>query len=191
MKSIVLAYEDQYCEELHRLIRALRRDAGQPGLVIEARAVRGTGNFAEEVSRLLRLPLPQTKRPPDRVVCIADSDSPQELAPAGTAAPVSGDARALDEWVIQFEESWKDFLVQRARLAAQDAARLFVVCLRWSKESLLVASPDALLDHADKHGRRSRVDALLNACEPRPESLPDEDFVLSYRRPQDCLDRVF
>lgn len=35
MKSVVLAYEDQYCEELHRLIEALRRDAGQPGLILD------------------------------------------------------------------------------------------------------------------------------------------------------------
>lgn len=189
MKSIVLAYEDQYCEELHRLVRALRRDAGQPGLVLESRAVRGTGNFAEEVPKLLRLPLKQTKRPPDRVVCVGDGDRPQNLVPKGAAAPPSGDVGALEEWVIDFERSWRDFLVERGRLGERDAARLFVVCLRWSKESLLVASPDALLDRAGE--RRGELESFLKACDPCPDSLPDEDFIRHYRRPNDCLDRVF
>lgn len=189
MKSVVLAYEDQYCEELHRLIKALRRDAGQPGLILEPRAVRGTGNFAEEVQKLLRLPLKQTRRPPDRVVCVADGDRPRNLAPTGVAAPLEGSSETLEQWVIDFEKSWRDFLVARARLTDQDAERLFVVCIRWSKESLLVASPDALLDRAGE--RRGELESLLRACDPSPESLPDEEFVHRYRTPQGCLDRVF
>lgn len=189
MKSVVVAYEDQYCEELHRLVKALRRDAGQPGLVLEPRAVRGTGNFADEVQKLLRLPLKQTKQPPDRVVCVADGDRPQNLVPTGAAAPTSSSADILEQWVIDFEKSWKDFLVQRAQLGERDAARLFVVCLRWSKESLLTASPEALVDRAGE--RRSEIESFLNTCDPRPESLPDEDFMRHYRTPQACLDKVF
>lgn len=189
MKSIVVAYEDQYCEELHGLLKKLRRDAEQPGLILEPRPVRGTGNFVEEVQKLLRLPLKQTKRPPDRVVCVADGDRPQNLVPTATAAPSVSDAASLAQWVIDFEKSWKDFLVERARLGEKDAVRLFVVCIRWSKESLLIASPDALLERAAE--RRSELGSLLAACGPDPLSLANEEFVLRYRTPQDCLDKVF
>lgn len=49
MSSIVIAYEDDYHEELHLLIKALRRDRGLPGLILEGRPVRGTGKFGHEV----------------------------------------------------------------------------------------------------------------------------------------------
>jgi hypothetical protein len=37
--AIVIAYEDAYHEELHRLVKALRRDRGLPGLILEAQPV--------------------------------------------------------------------------------------------------------------------------------------------------------
>lgn len=189
MKSVVLAYEDSYCDELHRLIKAPRRDAGQPALILEPRPIRGTGNFAEEVQKLLRLPLSQTRQPPDRVVCVADADSPQNLVPTGAATPSMVDASALDRWLIDFEKSWKDFLVERARLTEQDIERLFVVCIRWCKESLLIASPDALIERAGE--RRNAVESLIASCVPCPDSIAEEDFVRHYRRPVHCLDRIF
>ena len=74
MRSIVIAYEDDYHEELHLLVKAMRRDRGLPEMLVEGRPVRGTGNFVHEAPRLLRTPLKQTKLPPDRVVCLADAD---------------------------------------------------------------------------------------------------------------------
>lgn len=188
MRSIVIAYEDQYFEALHGLVKSLRRDAGLPGIILEPRPVRGTGNFVGEVPKLLREPLKQTKLPPDRVVCVADADRPQNLVPDALAAPMLADAGALERWVLDFERSWRDFLVRDAHLAEQAAARLCVVCIRWSKESLLVASPDALLDYGRE--RRDRVEAVLGHCRPCPVGLPDQDFAHHYRSPEDCMDSV-
>jgi hypothetical protein len=61
VRSIVIAYEDKYFEELHRLIKRLRVDHGLPGLCLEPRSVQGTGGFINEVPKLLRTPLKQTK----------------------------------------------------------------------------------------------------------------------------------
>ncbi|WP_437640399.1 hypothetical protein [Sorangium sp. So ce854] len=189
MSSIVIAYEDDYHEELHLLVKALRQDRGLPGMIVEGRPVRGTGNFVHETPRLLRTPLKQTKLPPDRVVCLADADRPQDLVPRAPPAPAGADSTALDQWVRVFEASWKDHLVRESKLSEEAASRLYVCCMRWSKESLLVACPDALLEHAG--GRRERVRALLDACVPAPATLGAAEFVVSYRKPTECLERVF
>ncbi len=189
MKSIVIAYEDNYHEELHHLVKALRRDRGLPGIILEGRPVRGTGNFVAETPRLLRAPLKQTKLPPDRVVCLGDADRPQNLVPEAQPAPPEADGSALDQWVLAFEESWRNHLVEEGHLSEEQAARLCVCCIRWSKESLLVSCPDALLAHAE--GRRAQVQVLLDACVPAPATLGAADFVVKYRRPDKCLDQVF
>ncbi|WP_437683394.1 hypothetical protein [Sorangium sp. So ce131] len=191
MRSIVIAYEDKYCEELHRFIKRLRNDNGLPGICLESRSVQGTGGFINDVAKLLRTPLKQTKLPPDRLVCLADADRPQNLAPDAPVAPSSDDNDALDRWVFELEKSWWDFLVREAHLHAESTARLRVICLRWNKESLLVASPDALVDYADKHKRRDQLQSLLDACNPRPTMLADADFILRYRKTDSCMDNVF
>lgn len=116
MSSIVIAYEDDYHEELHLLVKALRRDRGLPGMILEGRPVFGTGNFVHEAPRLLRTPLKQTKLPPDRVVCLGDADRPQNLLPGAQPAPDEADGTALEQWVIACSgtrasalwTSWKD-----------------------------------------------------------------------------------
>lgn len=192
MRSIVIAYEDQYCEKLHLLVKALRKDRGLPkDVCLESRSVRGTGGFVNEVPKLLRMPLKQTKLPPDLVVCLGDADRPKNLAPDAPPAPGSADARALDGWVVGLENQWRDFLVHKANIDATSAARLRTVCLRWNKESLFLATPDALLDYAAQRDRRAQVESLLNACTPCPSSLADEAFTPSYRSTDRCLDLVF
>lgn len=192
MNSIVIAYEDDYHKELHLLVKALRRDRGQSPVILEDRTVRGTGNFVGEVPRFLRTPLKQTRRPPDRVVCLADADRPQNLVPNALPAPAETDGAALDEWVLAFEASWKDHLVRESKLSEEHASRLFVRSIRWSKESLLVACPEALLERAERNGGpREPVQALLDGCSPPPATLGAADFVVRYRKPVQCLDRVF
>lgn len=189
VRSIVIAYEDDYCKELHLLIKRLRVDGGQPGLILESATVRGTGGFINEVPKLLRTPLKQTKQPPDRLVCLADADRPKNLSPEAPPAPDANDG-AVEQWVLELEKSWRALLVRGASLSDEAAARLRVCCLRWNKESLLVASPEALLDYATKHLRYEQVKALLEGCDPCPMTLADEDFVLRYRKPDGCMDRV-
>jgi hypothetical protein len=189
VSSIIIAYEDDYHEELHLLIKALRRDRGLLGIILEARPVRGTGNFAHEVPSLLRLPLKQTKLPPSRVVCLGDADRPQDLVPGASSAPIGADGPALDQWVVELEARWREHLVRTSNLSDEQASRLCVCGVRWSKESLLISCPDALLAHAGR--RREQVKALLEACVPAPMTLEASDFVLKYQRPADCLDRVF
>ncbi|MCC6553811.1 MAG: hypothetical protein IT372_12425 [Polyangiaceae bacterium] len=124
-------------------------------------------------------------------MCLADADRPQNLVPDAPKAPSSDDKDALEQWVIGLEKAWFDSLVREAHLAGDATARLRTLCLRWSKESLLIASPDALLDQALQRERRGEVESLLNACTPCPTTLASEDFILRYRRPDDCMDKVF
>ena len=188
MSSILIAYEDDYHEELHLLLKALRRDRGLAGLTLEG-PVRGTGNFVREAPRLLRTPLKQTKAPPDRVVCLADADRPSNLVPSASLPAMTANRAALDEWVLDFEVRWREHLIHEGPLSAELAARLRVCAVRWSKESLLVACPDALLDHAGT--ARNQVAQLLAACSPPPATLAPADFVVEYRKPNTCLDSVF
>jgi len=190
VKSIVVAYEDKYCNELHLLVKALRRDAGAPAMILEPRSVRGTGRFANEVPRILRDRLKQTKLPPDRVVCLGDADRPQNLVPDAEPAP-QGDAQAVENWVLALEQSWRAILISEAHISDTDSERLRVVCLRWSKESLLVACTDALRAYALERERRDALDAVLNTCEPCPTKLDDAEFSQRYRKPGRCLDDVF
>lgn len=191
MKTVVLAFEDQYYEELFTLIKRLRRDQGLAGMVLFGTSVRGTGGFINEVPKLLRIPPGQASVLPDLVVCLADADRPGNLLPGAADSPISDDGRALDEWVTQFEGAWREYLLTTARISPQDHVRVRTVCLRWSKESLLVASPDALLEHAAKRERRAEVQTILDQCRPSPIGLADQEYGLRYRSPEDCLNRIF
>ena len=189
MTAIVIAYEDDYFEQLHHLIKGLRRDSGLPALILEPRTVRGTGSFINEVPKLLRAPIKQTRLPPDRVVCLADADRPKDLFPGAPEAPSA--AADLEPWLKDLETSWLDYLVREAHIPVAAVPKLRVICLRWNKESVLLASPEALLEHAGDH-KRWAVHTLLAACEPCPTTLErDEDFILRYRKPGTCLDNVF
>lgn len=187
-EATLLVYEDQYCGELHSLVKGLRKDAGHPGRILEFASVRGTGNFAREVPKLLRLPLRPTKRPPDRLVCVADADKPGNLTPG--AGPPPTDALSLDTWIIALEEGWKNRLIQGASLPSDATARLRTVCLRWNKESLLVACPDALMELASEADRSVELTAVLKACDPSPLELSDAHFVHRYRAPDQCMRQV-
>lgn len=191
MKTVVLAFEDQYYPELFALIKRLRRDRGLEGMALFGTSVRGTGGFINEVPKLLRIPPGQANVLPDLVVCLADADRPGNLLPGASDSPNTDNRRALDEWVLQFEGAWREYLLQKARISPQDHVRVRTVCLRWSKESLLVASPDALLEHAAKRERREEVQTILDQCQPSPIGLADHEYGLRYRSPEDCLNRIF
>lgn len=124
------------------------------------------------------------------MVCLADADRPRNLVPSAAAAPEGNDRQAADKWVRTLEESWRNLLVRQTHLPDDSAARLRVICLRWSKETVLTSSPAALLDHASKLGRRAQVESILRDCSPCPTALGDEDFVLRYPAPERCLDGV-
>lgn len=190
-RSIVLAYEDQYCDALHLFLKRLRRDRGLPGIVLEPWPVRGTGNFAREVPKILRLPLKQTRAPPDHVVCVGDADKPANLTSSAPPLPAVQTDETLDAWILDLERTWHESLVRGAKLAATDSVRVRAVCLRWNKESLLIASPEALLDHAKKYGRSEPVSQwLATRCDPSPFELDDRKFTRTYRRPSVCMDDV-
>lgn len=188
MTAIVIAYEDAYHEQFHLLVKALRRDRGLPGLILEAQPVGGTGNFVHEAPRILRTPLKQTKRPPDRVVCLADADRPPNLVPGQALPPAGASAAAIETWLLSFEATWRAHLIAEAHLTTEQAGRLCVLCLRWSKESLLTACPEALLAHARE--RRDAVATVLASCPPPPATLADAEFIVRYRKPDHCLDAV-
>lgn len=190
MKTVVIAFEDQYYEELYKLIKRLRRDRGLPGIALFGRSVRGTGGLARELPRLLRMPPGEAKILPDLVVCLGDADKPGNLVPGAAGAP--GEERgAQDAWIAEFERVWLASLLRTGAIAAQDHERVRVVCMRWNKESVLIAGPDALLERAEQRGRRGAVEKLLDECVPVPGTLADDEYCVRYRTPQRCLDRVF
>jgi hypothetical protein len=189
-KSIVIAYEDNYCDEFHLLVKKLRRDLGQSDLILEARPVKGTGQFINEVPKLLRTPLKQTKSPPDRVVCVADADKPGNLVPLAEKAPPTADVAELDQWVSNFDASWLNHLKQECKLPEDSAARLHVVSLRWNKESLLISSLTALREYATVRECSKEVEQILAQCKPHPENVINEAFISHYRDPQACLDKL-
>jgi hypothetical protein len=191
VSSTLLAYEDQYHDNLHLLIKKLRRDAALPGIILEKTTVRGTGGFINDVPKLLRTPLKQTRKPPDRLICLADADRPQNLVPGSPGPPAGDDGTSLDSWIVELEAAWLEHLRGRLNLPPADETRLRVVVLRWSKESLLIASPDALLEYAQKHERGPQVRALLANCDPDPWKAADREFMTAYQEPRSCLDVVF
>lgn len=190
MRAIVLLYEDAYHAGLHRLVQALRRGTDARPTILEARSARGSGGFVSEVGPQLRAPLKQTRRPPDLVVCVADADRPTNLAPL--AAGVPDDPSALDTWVRELERAWHASLVERARIDEGTAARLRTLVLRWNKESLLVACPDALVAYGERSspGKGARVEALMAACIPAPRSIADAAYTLEYRDPARCIEQI-
>jgi hypothetical protein len=188
--AMLILYEDHYCNELHPLIKALRRDAGLSG-ILESKAVDGTGNFGRGVPKWLRLPLAGTRRPPDRVICVGDADRPRSLYPNARSAPT--EAQGLDGWARELEDGWRGHLIERNAegvLTAEAASRLRTIVLRWNKESLLIACPDALRDYAHVFNRRAELEALLAGCEPSPLELGSDGFIHEFRRPDACMERV-
>jgi hypothetical protein len=187
--STLIVYEDAYHEQVHGLVKALRRDLGRTGSILEGEPGRGTGQFENMLGPLLRKPLKQTRARPDRVICVADADRPANLAgPSAPPRPSSASSDALTRWVLDLEGAWKARLVVAARLVAEEQERVEVVCLRWSKESLLVACPDALLEYAAH--RAEEVRAVMAGCRPDPMDVDDPDFVALYQSPGACMDAV-
>lgn len=189
MNATLIVYEDAYHEQLHLLVKALRKRLGRAGSILEGEPGRGTGQFENVLGPLLRRPLKQTRARPDRVICVADADRPRNLA--GVAAPprpTEMTLGALDPWVEDLERAWRTRLVAAARLNAEEQARVEVVCLRWAKESLLVACPDALLEYAAP--REEEVRAVMAGCHPDPTLAEDSSFVTQYQNPGACMDSV-
>jgi hypothetical protein len=185
----VILYEDEYHAELHRLIKRIRtRDLGRGSAIIEPATARGDGGFVRELPLLLRTMQRATRRPPDRVVCVADADRPANLYPEMSPAPIGATPEQLRAWLASLESSWRDALLLRAGVSAEDAPRVSVACLLWNKESLLIACPDALEDFAGED--RAAVTTHLATCQPPLGAVTDEAFSTTYRNPARCLDAV-
>lgn len=187
----VVLYEDEYHAELHRLIKRIRtRDLGRDAAIIEPATARGDGGFVRELPLLLRTMQRTTKRPPDRVLCVADADRPANLCPGTTPPPAPTDATpdALRAWLAALEGAWRESLLRRANIAAEDAPRVAVACLLWNKESLLISCPDALEDFAGES--RAEVTGQLAQCEPPPSGVVDDAYATTFRSPARCLDAV-
>lgn len=156
-------------------------------------SARGTGGFAQELRRRIDQVLPrgaEARSKVDRVVCVADADRPSNLVPGFRAAPAPGNEALLEAWVRELESAWKAHLVKTAHLDASQSARVEVLCLRWSKESVLIAAHDALVA-ACEAPLRPQVDELLAKCIPAdPRSTPDEGFTDRFRDPQRCVEQV-
>lgn len=190
MTWTLLAYEDKYFAQLHTLVKALRRDLGRATTIIEGEGVNGTGGFQNELGRQLGRRDKRTKAPASLVICVADADRPQNLAGSNAPAkPQDATPEALDAWVLELEGAWKKRLLEDSRVNPSEASRVEVVCLRWSKESLLVSCPDALLDFAGSTNAAA-LRNLFARCDPDPTTATDDMFMVRYARPGACMDDV-
>lgn len=189
MTWTLLAYEDKYIEHLHRLVKAIRRDRGGAPCVIESESVGGTGKFERELGPMLGRRDKRTRAPAARVICVADADRPTNLA-AGSAPPrpAQETAATLDAWVVSLEDAWRAHLIAKARISPDDVPRVAVCCVRWSKESLLIACPDALIEHAGINAEEVRDQ--IRACDPDPDTTPDAEYCVRYQSPSRCMDQV-
>lgn len=174
----------------------MRQDLGLPDVCIQRpQTARGTGGFAKEARSLINTPFSrgtEPRAPADKIVCIADADRPQNLVPKFRPAPPKGDP-AVGTWLKELEAAWLSQLVQNARLNEAERSRVETLCLRWSKESLLIAAVDALRAFMDED-RLAEVDAFLEQCEPSPIATnfaPPSSFTDIYRDPQECLKGIF
>lgn len=184
---VALLYEDEKYKQFDLLIRRLRRaSGGPPNLAIEPIPAFGYGGFRKEIRRLISYPLPRRPRvKPAHIVALADGDCPAQLVPGAPAPPPS--ASDQDAWCRALETAWHQRLTND--LPTEDRARVHTVVLRWSRESVLIACPEAL---SSSGADRAALDQFLaNQCKPDPRTVADADYVSTFTRPQDCLERAF
>lgn len=184
--AIRIVYEDSYYESLDKLVRRVRRDSTDaPDLLLECVSAQGAGGFLEEARKALRAPMQSTKQRPDAVVLIADGDQPKNLVPNAAKAPSNTSSEQLNSWATTLESQWKDSLVKNG---LGGNLHTFVLC--WSKESLLIAATNALLERAGTQA--NAVQEVFNACKPQsPLTVSDEMFTSTFTTPTDCLHSVF
>lgn len=186
-KFVLVAYEDDYCRALHNVVKALLRERGGNVSLSDPQTAQGTGNFARYVGPWLGQRLRETREQPAGVVLVADADRPGNLVTNHPGPPREGPAAEDDAWIKGLEDAWRASLIQRASLDANRASCLRVLCVRWNKESVLVAALSALRAWAPSAGS---LDAVLKSCPPEPDAVADVEYTATFRRPARCMDTV-
>lgn len=194
MRSIVVIFEDEYCDDLFHLLKTIRtKDLAMPSVAIHGpMSAKGTGGFAAELNRVLPLRFPRGPLPAsaaDIVICVADADRPANLIGKAAADAIAKREPSMGlSWVLELERLWLNDLQSKVRPGS--SPQLATCCLRWSKESLLIAGLTTLREYCDDH-RRSLFDDELTRCKPsNPQSITDESFVSTFRDPQGCIHRI-
>jgi hypothetical protein len=181
-RAVLLVWEDQYYDKLNRLIRRVRLDmGGPPRLVLISESAQGNGNFARYVTQRLVRRSPTGQPPPVFVIALADADRYATLVPRFQPPPDG--RRDQARWSRQLRREWTTQLRQAAQAGGvAEPTRLFGLPLRWSRESVAIASLSALQEWAG-----TDIDPFLSKCKPDPRGLPSWDFAHTYRTPSNCL----
>jgi hypothetical protein len=181
-RTVLLVWEDQYYDKLNRLIRRARLDmGGPPHLVLTSESAQGNGNFARYVTQRLVRRSPTGQPPPSFIVALADADRYETLVP-GFQRPPDG-RREQARWSRKLRRAWTTLLRQVAQAGGvTQPTRLFGLPLRWSRESVAIASLLALQEWAGID-----INPFLSRCKPDPRGLPAWDFAHTYRTPSNCL----
>lgn len=184
--SLLVAYEDTYCQELDRTLRrAVQRDEAL-SVPRDFHPVEGVTKFPRFIGhdwrRFRDHGFPVKGKPrPEAVLCIADADA--VASHFGVEAP----GRPYAEWVARADQEFTTLLRKETR----EPDRVHGAVLRWNLESTLIAAHDEseamqrlagleLLDTA-------RLDGFLQDCTPDPRSVADEAFTDTFERPQRCI----
>lgn len=179
----LLLFEDSYFKKLEVLVRKMRKDINPDAtLPVEAASVNGYSNFSKEIARALRTPLMRKHDPPSIIIAVGDADRAHEFGAKIPKPPLP--PATSNTWIAEAEWRWWSWLKDTTN-TTEGQERLAVCLLRWSKENILTASPEMLLEALPEQIRH-RSQTFLDACAPPPRTAVPEDFLL-YRRPEKCL----
>lgn len=187
--NVLIAYEDAYHAAFDVAVRRARPKAVARQLVHHA--VEGVDAFPGFVERDwprfrdVGFPIPG-KPKPERLVCVADADV--VVAHRGLAIS-PGLARGSDAWLDAVDAA---FTAQLRGQLAQNPDEVHGIAVRWSYESLVIASvgvDPALSRLAGLNGQvdPKKLSDFLGQCKPDPRTTTDFSV---FGNPQGCLEQL-
>jgi hypothetical protein len=184
--SLLIAYEDHYCQELDRTLRRVVKRDGDLSVPREFHPVDGVTNFPPFVRgdwrRFRDRGFPVKGKPrPTALLCIADAD--KVVNQLGLAART----RPYHDWIVRAEGEFTNLLRKETDRPEQVHGAL----LRWNLESTLLAAydePEAMQRLAGAAPLDAKgLEAFLTRCTPDPRTVSDDAFTDVFETSQKCL----
>ncbi len=188
--TLLVVWEDRYCDELHRLLKRSVRYIRSVNLPMNKESVEGNGKF----KNYLKTTWPIVRKtgflrssPIDYLICVADADRASKCCTSIREPTPSAD---LTEWIKASNEKWTEELRDFTSL---DPDRIHGRFFRWNKESVPAACYDSNEVLAKLGIPNPRIlDNFLDKCKPvNPRTAEDADFTHQFRKPGNCLKEGF
>lgn len=184
--SLLIAYEDHYCQALDRTLRRVVKRGGALSVPRDFHPVNGVTNFPPFVRREWQtfrdhgFPI-KGKPKPTVVLCIADADK------VTNQLGLMPRTRPYNDWVVKAEQEFTQLL----RNQTDQPEQVHGALLRWNLESTLLAAYDerealqqlaGVVDLDAMHH-----EAFLTRCKPDPRAVEDDAFIDTFDDSQRCL----